>query len=658
MAVSRSHMREVFEAVRASGDVSILVGTATCARSVGALESLAGIREEACALELTCRIVEVGCAGHCYAEPMVAVGNEQVGYVAYGYMDVVASRALVLDLVDGGSRQDRCMIGMLLPDGTLDSEDLAARCALEKRVILANCGVMDPLDLAAYRVRGGYRALEAALSMEPRSIVDMVTASGLRGRGGAGYPTGKKWEACSEASSASKHVICNADEGDPGAFVDRMLMESDPHSIIEGLVIAGWAVGALSGSVYVRSEYPLALARMKAAIRQAYDAGILGARVLGSGFAFDIDVFEAAGAFVCGEETALVASMEGRRGEPRKRPPYPAESGLFGEPTVIDNVKTLAYVRHIVAHGAAWFRSIGTRANSGTAVFALAGKVARPGLVEVPMGTTVRQVVFDVGGGMMDPNFVIPGREMPHAGLFTRDWTPLKPPVLFKAVQIGGPSGGCLPMSCLDVPIDFDSLNSVGAMMGSGGLVVISQDDCMVDVVRHFVAFTSRESCGACVFCRVGLAKMLGYLDRFRKGEGTEADLDELTELAQDIQEGSFCNLGKTAPNPVLSALRHFRDEFVAHIQEKACPALVCKDLISYRFADVGCSSACEECSVVCDAIKSDVSYDGLNGRLFRTHEVDDTLCIRCGICVDSCAGINHASIVKVTPARHERWSR
>ncbi len=634
---------------------TIAVGTATCGRSVGALEVLEALRVEIAELGLPYRLVEVGCLGHCYAEPLVTVEAPSGRVNAFGYLDAVAARYLLRTCFGEEEPESKFYLGRVESDGAIVSEALAARSALERRVVMENCGIVDPCSIDDYRRRGGYASLRRALALGPDDVIEEIARAGLRGRGGAGFPTGVKWRACREADGARKVVVCNADEGDPGSFVDRVIIESDPHAVLEGMLIAGYAVGACEGRVYVRAEYPLAVDRMRQAIEQARDAHLLGEGVCGTAFCFDVDVFEAAGAFVCGEETALLASMEGRRGEPRLRPPYPAERGFLGRPTVIDNVKTLAYVRHIIARGARWFKGIGTASSAGTAVFCLTGKVARPGLVEVPLGSTLRAILYDAGGGMVDLNVEKPGRETPnigHGGYCTR---PRAPETVFKAIQIGGPSGGFLPASALDLPVDFESLRDAGIIMGSGGMVVLSQDDCMVEMARYFLEFTQSESCGKCVPCRVGGRLMLDLLGGVARGEGGEESLEALRSLAAHLRRASACNLGRTASSPVITALRYFEDEFRAHVEQRMCPALVCRDLISYEFEDVGCMSACEQCSVVCEAITSAYGYDGLSGRTYRTHEIDDDLCVRCAICVDSCAGVNHRAVRKVTPAKRLR---
>ena len=507
--------------------------------------------------------------------------------------------------------------------GALEETDLIPsiydlpRFAYEKHIILENCGHIDPEDVDHYIAKGGYEALAKALQMQPQEILEEIKQSGLRGRGGAGFPTWQKWEICGNSRSRPKYVICNADEGDPGAFMDRAILESDPHSVIEGMVIAAHAVGARYGYIYVRAEYPMAVHRVKIALQQARRLGLLGKNILGSNSNFDIKLFQGSGAFVCGEETALIASLEGKQGLPRHRPPFPAVSGLNGKPTLINNVKTLAYVPRILRNGAAWFSSIGTEESKGTAVFALAGKVVNTGLTEVPMGTTLRQIIFDVGGGI--PN----GKR-------------------FKAVQIGGPSGGCLPESALDLPIDFDSLREVGAMMGSGGMVVLDEDDCMVEVARYFLEFTQRESCGKCTMCRLGTKQMLETLDDISKGRGRIEDIDTLYEMAEDIKVGSLCGLGKTAPNPVLTTLRYFRDEYEAHIKERRCPALMCHDLIAYYILPEKCERSCDACVGSCTVEAISPNKKGIK-------VIDQEKCVRCNTCREACPP-QYNAVIKLSP--------
>ncbi len=599
------------------GQPFILVGAATCGRAAGALEVLQAIRDEIKKQNLDCPVIEVGCMGHCYAEPIVIISKPGYPPICYGYVNPVIAERLIREFILG---DDPCLEFIL---GALEENDLIPsfadfpRAKYEKKVILKNCGQIDPEQIDDYIANGGYTALAKALQMEPVNIIDEVGKSGLRGRGGAGFPTGQKWEACRSAPGRTKYVICNGDEGDPGAFMDRAILESDPHSVVEGIAIAGYAIGARYGYIYVRAEYPLAAHRVQVAIDQARQQKLLGKNILGSSFSFDIRLFQGSGAFVCGEETALIASMEGEPGMPHHRPPYPTVSGLYGKPTLINNVKTLAYIRHIINHGIEWFTAIGTERSKGTAVFALAGKVVNTGLVEVPMGTTLRQVIFDVGSGIPK------GKH-------------------FKAVQIGGPSGGCLPESALDLPVDFDSLSDAGAMMGSGGMVVLDEDDCMVEIARYFLEFTQRESCGKCTFCRLGTKQMLETLDDIVLRQGKIQDLKMLTELAEDVKAGSLCGLGKTAPNPVLSTLCYFSDEYEAHIEEGRCPALMCQELIAYYILPERCERSCDACIGSC-------TVEAIAPNKKRIKVIDQEECVKCGTCLEACPP-QYDAIVKLSP--------
>ena len=614
-AALKRRAREAWEALR-KGPL-VLVGAATCGRAAGALEVLKVLEEEIRKQGLEARVVEVGCMGHCYAEPLVVIAKPGFPSICYGYVTEGIARRLVQDFLGG---DDPCLefaLAALEPNELVPAFSDFPRGQVERAVLLEKCGLIDPQDINHYLALGGYGALVKALSLSPEEVVAEIKASGLRGRGGAGFPTGKKWEACRLAPGEEKYVICNADEGDPGAFMDRTILESNPHQVLEGLAIAAYAVGARRGFFYVRAEYPLAVERVKAAVRDARAAGLLGPDILGSGFDFEVEVFQGSGAFVCGEETALIASMEGRPGLPRHRPPYPAEKGLWGRPTVINNVKTLAYVPLIVERGAAWFRGIGTPQSPGTAVFALAGKVVNTGLVEVPMGTTLRQLIFEVGSG------VPKGKA-------------------FKAVQIGGPSGGCLPVSCLDLPVDFDSLAQAGAMMGSGGMVVLDEDDCMVEVARFFLDFTQKESCGKCTMCRLGTRQMLEILESITRGEGRPEDLELLLELAEDVQAGSLCGLGRTAPNPVLSTLRYFREEYEAHIKERRCPAKMCQALIAYYILPEKCERSCDACVGSCPVEAIFTNED-------RLKVIDQQKCVKCNSCMEACPP-QYKAVIKLSP--------
>ena len=476
---------------------------------------------------------------------------------------------------------------------------------MQKRVALRNCGIIDPEKIDEYIARDGYRALNKVLTtMTPQDVIDTIKASGLRGRGGAGFPTGTKWAFAAASVNDQKYVCCNADEGDPGAFMDRSVLEGDPHAVIEAMTIAGYAIGANQGYVYVRAEYPIAVKRLQLAIDQAREYGLLGDNIFGTGFKFDLGIRLGAGAFVCGEETALMQSIEGKRGEPRPRPPFPAVKGLFDVPTILNNVETYANVAQIILNGADWFCSMGTEKSKGTKVFALGGKIKNTGLVEVPMGTTLHQIIYDIGGGC--PN----GKA-------------------FKAAQTGGPSGGCIPANLLDTPIDYDNLIAIGSMMGSGGMIVMDEDNCMVDIARFFLDFTVDESCGKCPPCRIGTRRMLEILERIVDGKGEDGDIEKLETLAKNIKAGALCGLGQTAPNPVLSTLRYFRDEYEAHIYEKRCPAGHCKNLLKYSIDPEKCKG-CSLCSKVCPV-------GAISGEIKKPFVIDPAKCIKCGTCMEKC---------------------
>ncbi|MBN1176861.1 MAG: NADH-quinone oxidoreductase subunit NuoF [Dehalococcoidales bacterium] len=599
------------------GKPVVMVGAATCGRAAGALDVLQAFRDEVKKRDLDCPVIEVGCMGHCYAEPLVIISKPGYPPICYGYINDVIAERLVKEFILGDNPCPEFVIGALEANDMLPSFGDFPRAQYEQKLILKNCGYIDPTDIEQYVAGGGYAALARALEMKPEEVVEEVKKSGLRGRGGAGFPTGRKWQTCREAKGTPKYLICNADEGDPGAFMDRSILESDPHSVIEGMVVAGYAIGAKHGYIYVRAEYPLAVKRVENALKQAKKLKLIGKNILGSDFNFDITLFQGSGAFVCGEETALIASLEGRAGMPRHRPPYPATHGLYGKPTVVNNVKTLAYVRHIINNGADWFRGIGIESSPGTAVFALAGKIVNTGLVEVPMGTTLRQIIFDVGSGIPK------GKN-------------------FKAVQIGGPSGGCLPESALDIPVDFDSLQEAGAMMGSGGMVVLDEDDCMVEIARYFLEFTQRESCGKCTFCRLGTRQMLEVLTEFTEGRGTMDDLDNLEQLSKEVKAGSLCQLGRTAPNPILTTLRYFREEYREHIELGRCPALMCLHLIAYYILPDKCERSCDACVGSC-------TVEAISPNKKRIKVIDQEKCVKCGTCLPACPP-QYDAIVKLSP--------
>jgi NADH-quinone oxidoreductase subunit F len=595
----------------------VLVGTATCGVAAGALQVKDDFIREIEAKGLDAEVIEVGCMGHCYAEPLAVIAKPGFPPICYGHLDDGLVHRLVEDFLAGEDPCYEYAMAALEPNDVFPTFAEFPRGVYEQKLILEQCGFVDAKNIDSYLARDGYSALAKALAAEPQAVLDEVKEANLRGRGGAGFPAGLKWEACIKSGGDQVYVICNADEGDPGAFMDRSVLESDPHLVLEGMILCAYAVGSDKGFLYIRAEYPRAVEHVQEAIDQARAKGLLGSNILGSDFSFDLEIFQGSGAFVCGEATALVNSMEGKMGMPESRPPRLAQKGYRGQPTVLNNVKTFAYVPLIIKNGAAWFKAIGTPDNPGTAVFSLVGKVVNTGLVEVPMGTTLRQLIYDVGDGLPK------GRE-------------------FKAVQIGGPSGGCLPESALDVPIDFDSLQEAGAIMGSGGLVVMDQDDCMVSVARYFLEFTQHESCGKCTFCRLGTKQMLDILTDITQGKGDEQTLTLLEELCEDVRDGSLCNLGKTAPNPVLTTLKYFRDEYEAHIKEGRCPALVCQDLILYYILPRKCSKLCNVCVGSCPTEAIFTREDGLK-------EIDQEKCVKCDNCLKACPP-EYTAVVKLSP--------
>ncbi len=547
-------------------------------------------------------VVGTGCFGLCAVGPIIIIYPEGAFYSGVTVDDVK-------EIVDEHIEKGRLVERLLYHEkalGNVAVTSLAQTNFYKKqtRVSLRNCGVINPDKIDEYIARDGYQALIKCLTeLDPQQVIDIVKASGLRGRGGAGFPTGVKWQFAKNQVNDTKYVCCNADEGDPGAFMDRSVLEGDPHAVIEAMTIAGYAIGSHQGYVYVRAEYPIAVERLRTAIEQAREYGLLGNNILGTGFAFDIDIKLGSGAFVCGEETALMTSIEGHRGEPRPRPPFPAVKGLFAKPTILNNVETYSNIAQIILNGPEWFTSMGTEKSKGTKVFALGGKIVNTGLVEIPMGTTLREIIEDIGGGI--PN----GKK-------------------FKAAQTGGPSGGCIPAEHLDVPIDYDNLIAIGSMMGSGGMIVMDEDNCMVDIAKFFLEFTVDESCGKCTPCRIGNRRLLEYLDKITRGQATMQDLDDMEQLCYYIKANSLCGLGQTAPNPVLSTLRYFRDEYEAHIKERRCPAHVCKGLIQYKITDAckGCSACARKCPV-----------GAISGEIKQQFNIDQSKCIKCGACVATC---------------------
>ncbi len=548
------------------------------------------------------KVIKTGCFGLCALGPIMVVYPE-----GSFYSEVKVEN--IPEIVEEHLLKGR-IVKHLLYDETTQTEDIKSINETnfykkQKRVALRNCGVIDPENIEEYIAMDGYQALAKAVTeMSPEQVIDIVKDSGLRGRGGGGFPTGLKWSFTAKNAADQKYVVCNADEGDPGAFMDRSILEGDPHCVIEAMAICGYATGATEGYVYVRAEYPIAVGRLQKAIDDAREYGLLGKDIFGSGFDFDLHIRLGAGAFVCGEETALMTSIEGNRGEPRPRPPYPAVKGLFAKPTTENNVETFANIPQIILHGAEYFNTMGTEKSKGTKVFALGGKINNTGLVEIPMGTTLREVIEDIGGGI--PN----GKK-------------------FKAVQTGGPSGGCIPASLIDTAIDYDNLTALGCMIGSGGLIVMDEDNCMVDIAKFFLDFTVDESCGKCTPCRIGTKRMMEILEKITDGNGTLEDLDELESLANYIKENSLCGLGQTAPNPVLATLRFFRDEYIAHVVDKKCPSGVCKKLLSISIVEDKCKG-CTLCSRKCPV-------GAISGTVKNPHVIDPAKCIKCGVCIDTC---------------------
>ncbi|MBO1140261.1 NADH-quinone oxidoreductase subunit NuoF [Enterococcus avium] len=593
---------EVIEGQQYEKEILICAGTGCISSKSG--EFVNALKEELAKNELTNKvnIVKTGCFGLCAQGPIVIIYPEAV---FYHQVQPKHAKKIVSDHLINGKLVEK----LLYHDS--DTKEIINKLMdtpfyhKQKRVALRNCGRINPEKIEEYFAFDGYQALATVVNEYSRDdVLSLLETSGSRGRGGAGFPTFMKWSFAKASQSDQKYVICNADEGDPGAFMDRSVLEGDPHAIIEAMAIAGYTIGANQGYIYVRAEYPIAVNRLRIAIKQAREKGLLGKNIFGSGFSFDLDLRLGAGAFVCGEETALLESIEGHRGEPRPRPPFPAVKGLFGKPTIVNNVETLANIPQIILKGPEWFASFGTEKSKGTKVFALGGKIQNTGLVEIPMGTTLREIVEDIGGG-------IPAGKK------------------FKAAQTGGPSGGCIPAEHYDVPIDYENLKKIGSMMGSGGLIVMDEDNCMVDIAKFFLEFTVEESCGKCVPCRVGTKRLLEILEKITLGKATLDDLDRMEELCHHIQENSLCGLGQTAPNPVLSTLRYFREEYEAHVLERRCPSGVCKNLIQYRILPDKCTG-CRACAKGCPV-------SAISGEVKQAHEIDQSICTKCGLCIDTC---------------------
>lgn len=573
----------------------IVIGEGSCGLAAGAGKVHEAIEAMLKAENLKADVEITGCCGMCYLEPIVDIYDDYGEKTTY----VKVTPEMVEKLIKEKVRDNQAVLAC-----EISQEDLGI-LKNQKRVALRNCGIINPERIEDYLETGGYDSIKKCLTkMTPEAVIEVMKASGLRGRGGAGFPTWFKWNAARASRSEPKYIVCNADEGDPGAFMDRSVLEGDPHTLIEGMMIGAYAMGAKEGIVYVRAEYPLAIVRLEKAIEQARERGYLGKRIFGTDFSFDMRIKAGAGAFVCGEETALIASLEGERGMPRLKPPFPAQKGYWQQPTNINNVETFANVPWILYHGAEAFSSMGTEDSKGTKVFALTGKVRNGGLVEVPMGMTLREIIYDIGGGIRDDK-------------------------AFKAVQLGGPSGGCVPAELLDTPVEYASINKTGAIVGSGGMVVMDETTCMVDMARFFLDFTKKESCGKCIHCRIGTTRMLEILTRITKGEGKEGDIELLEDLALKVKDGSLCGLGQTAPNPVLTTIRYFRDEYEAHIRDKKCPAKQCTALISYVIDPekcIGCTACARNCPVNC-----------ITGEVKKPHEIDPALCIKCGKCAEVC---------------------
>jgi len=585
----------------------IYIGTATCGTAAGALDVLEAVRTTLKENKLKAKVVQVGCIGPCYLEPLMDIKMPGEARVSYASVTPQTARAIIEEQLIKGKLPLKYAVGHFGVNGNGHIDGIPKFFELpmlrnQVRLVLRNCGFIDPEDIDHYLANDGYAGLRKALELSPEEVIEIVKDAGLRGRGGAGFPTWRKWEICRGAAGTDKYMICNCSEGDPGAFMNRSLIESDPHAVLEGLQIAAYAIGASHGYVYINSDYNLAISRLLKATEQMREYGLLGDNILGSDFSFDVIVKEGAGAFVCGEETALIGSIEGRRGMPKSRPPFPAIAGLKGKPTIINNVETLGALPNILRNGADWYKQFGVQGNYGTKTFSLVGKVRRPGLIEVPLGIKLRQIIFDIGGG---------------------SWKP------FKGVQTGGPSGGCLSEESLDIPVEYESMKSAGSIMGSGGMIVMDEDSCVVDLALYFLHFTQNESCGKCAPCRVGTHHMVDILERIAAGKSRMEDLSQLQVLAETVARASLCGLGQTAPNPVLTTLRHFRSEYLTHIKEKHCSAAACKELVEYEIDPAKCNG-CQRCVSICPT-------EAISGAKAEIHKIDQYRCIKCKACYEVC---------------------